>query len=115
MATVLREAKYYETRAVNAAKHFQEFADRASQETDPKRIKWSQVAGPSLRPAPHLSDAERRGNQSGERREHIPGACANQAREESIYLEPEPIRREKRAYTRSLSQSGERREHIPGA
>eukprot|EP00959_Pyramimonas_sp_CCMP1952_P410744 8607588-Pyramimonas_sp.AAC.1 len=40
---------------------------------------------------------------------------ANQAREESIYPEPEPIRREKRAYTRSLSQSDEKREHISDA
>eukprot|EP00976_Prorocentrum_cordatum_P081684 1184513-Prorocentrum_minimum.AAC.3 len=44
--------------------------------------------------------------QSGERREHIPGAGANrEPRGESIYPEREPIG----------SRSRERREHIPGA
>uniref|UniRef100_A0A7S0WNJ3 Uncharacterized protein n=1 Tax=Pyramimonas obovata TaxID=1411642 RepID=A0A7S0WNJ3_9CHLO len=44
VADVLREAKYYEIRAINAAKHFEEFAERASQETDPKRVKFASRA-----------------------------------------------------------------------
>jgi len=54
------------------------------------------------------------GNQSHEGREHIPGVGTNHTREDSIYLEWEPIAGGKRAFTWCGSQLQEGREHLPG-